>query len=43
MKKIDGSVIDYGIDKYGHNEDETWLINNPNKKGDCGCGKSFDV
>ena len=37
---MQGTVIDYGNDPFGHNYGETFLINNPNKKGSCGCGKS---
>jgi iron-sulfur cluster assembly accessory protein len=37
---MQGTVIDYGQDPFGHNYGETFLIKNPNKKGSCGCGKS---
>lgn len=37
---MQGTIIDYGKDPFGHNYGETFLINNPNKKGSCGCGKS---
>ena len=37
-----GSVIDYGLDQQQHNFTETFLINNPNKKGSCGCGNSVE-
>ncbi len=43
LKSLDfmqGTVIDYGKDPYGHNFSETFIIINPNKKGSCGCGKS---
>jgi len=36
---IDGTELDYG--KEGLNEG--FLFNNPNVKGECGCGESFTV
>lgn len=35
-----GMEIDYGIDELGN---ESFQFNNPNEKGRCGCGESFQV
>lgn len=35
-----GMEIDYGIDDLGN---ESFKFHNPNEKGRCGCGKSFQV
>ena len=35
-----GMEIDYGVDDLGN---ERFLFKNPNEKGRCGCGESFQV
>ncbi len=35
-----GMTIDYGMDELGN---ETFKFDNPNEKGRCGCGESFQI
>ena len=39
LKLINGSVIDYKKELIG----ESFIINNPKSKSECGCGLSFSV